>query len=57
MLLRHSPGLNTEADVLEAVNRALEGGAQTPVIASLGARTLSTQEMGDVALANLAKRN
>ncbi len=57
MLLRHSLGLNTEADVLEAaVQRALEEGARTPDIAASGTRSLSTREMGDVVLANLAKR-
>ena len=58
MLLRHSLGLNTEADIVEAaVNRALEEGARTADIASPGTRTLSTREMGDVVLANLAKRD
>jgi len=58
MLLRHSLELHTEAEVLEAaVNRALEEGARTPDIAPPGARTLSTREMGDVVLANLAKRD
>ncbi len=58
MLLRHSLDLTTEADVLEAaVTRALEDGARTPDIATPGTRTLSTREMADVVLANLAKRN
>lgn len=58
MLLRHSLGLNTEADVLEAaVNRALEDGARTPDIAAPGASAFSTREMGDAVLANLAKRD
>ena len=57
LLLRHSLDLKTEADVLEAaVNRALEEGARTPDIAPAGTRALSTREMGDVVLANLAKR-
>ncbi len=57
MLLRHSLELTAEADVLEsAVTRALTDGARTADIAGRGARTLSTQEMGDVVLANLAKR-
>ena len=57
MLLRHSLGLETEADVLEAaVTRALEEGARTPDIAKPGARAVSTREMGDAVLANLAKR-
>jgi 3-isopropylmalate dehydrogenase len=58
MLLRHSLDLKTEADVLEAaVKRALDEGARTPDIASSGAQALSTREMGDVVLANLAKRS
>ncbi len=58
MLLRHSLDLKTEADVLEAaVNRALEDGARTADLASSAARTLSTREMGDAVLANLAKRS
>jgi 3-isopropylmalate dehydrogenase len=58
MLLRHSLDLKTEADVLEsAVSRALEDGARTADIAQQGTRALSTREMGDVVLANLAKRS
>jgi 3-isopropylmalate dehydrogenase len=58
MLLRHSLELSTEADVLEAaVTRALEGGARTADIASPNTRALSTREMGDAVLANLAKRS
>jgi 3-isopropylmalate dehydrogenase len=58
MLLRHSLDLKTEADVLEsAVNRALEDGARTADIAQQGAHALSTREMGDAVLANLAKRS
>jgi 3-isopropylmalate dehydrogenase len=58
MLLRHSLELTAEADVLEsAVTRALTDGARTADIAGRGVRTLSTREMGDVVLANLAKRN
>lgn len=54
MLLRHSLGLNTEADVLEAaVSRAIEGGARTPDIAGPGMRALSTREIGDAVLRNL----
>lgn len=57
MLLRHSLGLTTEAEVLEAaVTRALEDGARTPDIAVPGAKTLSTREFGDAVVANLAKR-
>jgi 3-isopropylmalate dehydrogenase len=58
MLLRHSLGLNTEAEVLEAaVDRALQEGARTADISAPGTRTLTTREMGDVVLANLAKRS
>ncbi len=58
MLLRHSLELTTEAEVLEAaVRRALDEGARTPDIATAGARTVSTQQMGDAVLANLAKRD
>ena len=57
MLLRHSLGLTTEADVLEAaVTRTLEDGARTPDIAAPGAKTLSTRQFGDAVVANLAKR-
>ena len=57
MLLRHSLGLITEAEVLEAaVTRTLEDGARTPDIAAPGTKTLSTREFGDAVVANLAKR-
>ncbi|HEY4213523.1 MAG TPA: 3-isopropylmalate dehydrogenase [Steroidobacteraceae bacterium] len=57
MLLRHSLGLTTEAEVLEAaVTRTLEAGARTPDIATPGAKTVSTREFGDAVVANLAKR-
>src|SRR6185312_1944678 len=57
LLLRHSLQLETEALAIEiAVHRALEAGARTPDIAAPGTRTLSTREMGDAVLANLAKR-
>ena len=48
MLLRHSLGLEAEADLIEAaVGQALTGGART---ADLGG-TLSTRAMGDAVLA------
>ena len=57
MLLRHSLGMTTEAEVLEAaVTRTLEDGARTPDIAAPGAQTLSTRQFGDAVVANLAKR-
>ena len=56
MLLRHSLGLNKEADALEkAVSQAIEAGARTPDIAAAGARALSTREVGDAVLARLAQ--
>jgi 3-isopropylmalate dehydrogenase len=55
MLLRHSLGLTTEADALEAaVGRALERGARTPDIAQPGEKVLSTREAGDAVLAELS---
>ncbi|MGB6452509.1 MAG: 3-isopropylmalate dehydrogenase [Steroidobacteraceae bacterium] len=55
MLLRHSLGLQREADALEsAVSRAIEGGARTPDIAAPGARACSTREAGDAVLKSLA---
>jgi 3-isopropylmalate dehydrogenase len=57
MLLRHSLGLNTEADAIEsAVTQAIESGARTPDIADNGARAFSTREVGDAVLARLAMR-
>jgi 3-isopropylmalate dehydrogenase len=57
MLLRHSLDLKTEADVLEsAVTRTLDDGARTPDIAKPGAKAMSTRELGDAVIANLAKR-
>jgi 3-isopropylmalate dehydrogenase len=57
MLLRHSLGLTTEAEVLEAaVTRTLEDGARTPDIAAPGVKTVSTREFGAAVVANLAKR-
>ena len=55
LLLRHSLGLETEAAGLEhAVAEALAAGARTPDIASPGARTYSTREVGDAVLARLS---
>jgi 3-isopropylmalate dehydrogenase len=56
MLLRHSLGLTKEADALEAaVSRALEAGARTPDIATAGQRPLTTRQMGDAVLSELAR--
>ncbi len=60
MLLRHSLGLATEAEAIEAaVTGAIADGARTPDIATPGgARALSTREVGDAIVARLpeAKR-
>jgi len=54
MLLRHSLGLEAEADSLErAVGKALAAGARTADIAATGTRALSTREAGDSILAAL----
>ena len=54
MLLRHSFGLNTEAEAIEkAVGGAIADGARTPDIAGPGAKVLSTREVGDAILARL----
>ena len=56
MLLRHSLGLNAEADAVEkAVGGAIADGARTPDIVAPGAKTLSTREVGDAILARLPK--
>ncbi len=53
MMLRYSLGLPGEADLVErAVERALADGHRTPDIASPGAKTVSTTELGSV-VANL----
>ena len=58
MLLRHSLGLNTEAQALEsAVEHALEGGARTPDIAAGSTPARSTREVADSVLARLAQTN
>ena len=57
MLLRHSLGLQREADALDAaVSRAIEDGARTADIASPGARACSTREAADAVLAALERR-
>jgi 3-isopropylmalate dehydrogenase len=57
MLLRHSLGLDAEAEAIEnAVTQAIESGARTPDIVAQGERALSTREMGDAVLARLAAR-
>jgi 3-isopropylmalate dehydrogenase len=57
MLLRHSLGLDVEAEAIEsAVTQAIESGARTPDIVAQGERAFSTREMGDAVLARLAAR-
>ncbi|MDB6047155.1 MAG: 3-isopropylmalate dehydrogenase [Gammaproteobacteria bacterium] len=57
MLLRHSLGLDAEAEAIEnAVTLAIESGARTPDIVAQGERALSTREMGDAVLARLPAR-
>lgn len=54
LLLRHSLGLEREANAIEAaVAKALSRGARTADIAANGAKSLSTREMGDAVLAAL----
>jgi 3-isopropylmalate dehydrogenase len=54
LLLRHSLGLEEEAEAIEAaVSNALANGARTADIATTGSLALSTQEMGDAVLASL----
>jgi 3-isopropylmalate dehydrogenase len=56
MLLRHSLALETEAQAIEkAVGRALSAGARTADIATSAEASLSTSEMGDAILAELAR--
>jgi 3-isopropylmalate dehydrogenase len=56
MMLRHSLGLNTEAEAVEkAIGAAIEEGARTPDIAERGARTFSTRQVGDAVLGGLPK--
>jgi 3-isopropylmalate dehydrogenase len=57
LLLRHSLGLDVEAQALEsAVHQALEDGAHTADIAARGTRALSTQEAGAAVLSRLRRR-
>jgi len=54
LLLRHSLGLQAEADALErAVGEAIEQGARTADIAGKGERAASTREIGEAVLARL----
>lgn len=56
MLLRHSLGLEREAQLLEsAVSRALEDGARTPDIAADRQRACSTRDAGDAVLDRLGR--
>ena len=56
LLLRHSLGLEDEAAAVErAVIAAVDAGARTADIATAGERRLSTREMGDAVLAQLAR--
>lgn len=57
MLLRYSLLLPKEADALEAaVSGALENGARTPDVATPGQAPLTTRQMGDAVLSQLASR-
>lgn len=54
LLLRHSLGLETEAEAIEgAVERALARGARTADLVPAGIAALSTQAMGDAVLAEI----
>jgi 3-isopropylmalate dehydrogenase len=54
MLLRHSLGLENEAQVVElAVTHVIEAGVRTPDIATAGARGYSTHEVGDAVISAL----
>jgi 3-isopropylmalate dehydrogenase len=56
MLLRHSLGLNAEAEAVEkAVSVAIEDGARTPDVTERGAKAFSTRQVGDAVLAGLPK--
>jgi 3-isopropylmalate dehydrogenase len=56
MMLRHSLGLNAEAEAVEkAVGAAIAAGARSPDIATPGDKVLSTREVGDAILAGLPK--
>ena len=57
MLLRHSLGLESEAEAVEkAVFAAIEAGHRTADIALPGAPPVSTQAMGDAVLRGLTAR-
>jgi 3-isopropylmalate dehydrogenase len=54
MLLRHSLDLTNEAEVVElAVTHTIESGIRTPDIATPGARSYSTHEVGDAVISAL----
>lgn len=54
MLLRHSLGLESEAQAIEqAVDRVLDTGARTGDIADTGSEVVGTAVMGDLVVANL----
>jgi 3-isopropylmalate dehydrogenase len=54
MLLRHSLGLENEAQVVElAVTHVIESGVRTPDIATAGSRSYSTHEVGDAVIGAL----
>lgn len=57
MLLRHSLAMETEAQAVEAaVAAVLDDGHRTPDIAAPGEPTVTTQEMGNLVVASLARR-
>lgn len=56
LMLRHSFGLEAEAARIEAaVEHAVAGGARTADIAATGTKPISTRQMGDAVLAELAR--
>lgn len=56
MLLRHSLGLEQEADAIEtAVDAVLNEGVRTPDIAHTGSEVVGTQVMGDLVVEKLLK--
>jgi 3-isopropylmalate dehydrogenase len=56
MMLRYSFDLGEEADLVDgAVKRVLDAGIRTADIAQPGARTVSTREMGDAILKEIAR--
>ena len=55
MMLRHSFGLEAEADAVEsAVGAALDSGVRTADIACAGGKTVSTAGMGEAIIAALS---